>query len=122
MLLGVLAILNLILGLVGVNYYIEIYGLSTTDVKSGLGILLTFIFVFKGVVAFSLWFEERLAIRLALLDAIIGILMCTAIMFNLPIHVRDEPPFLFRPDLIVLIPYLWKMAKIKKRWEIATSK
>lgn len=120
MILGFFAILLFVLGLAGTRYYIEIYGLSTSIPQSGLGIFLTTIFLSKGIVALSLWLEESMAPKLALADAIVGILLCTCIMFDFPIHSREDHGIVFRPELIFLIPYLWKMAKIRRNWELAS--
>ena len=63
---------------------LSLYGLETNYPFSLTGIFLILIFSFKGLVAFSLWTEKAWAIKLAIADAVIGIVVCTVMMFIIP--------------------------------------
>lgn len=89
---------------------LALYGLETTDVQSAEGLLLLFLFLFKGLVAFLLWFEQRVAVTVGILDAILGIGICTWVMFAG--HATT-----FRLELVLLALYLYKLIKIRKGWE-----
>ena len=110
MIFGCVSVPILIIGLTGAPVSIAIYGLETTRVLSIEGLLILFFFLSKGVVAFLLWFEQKPAVLLAIIDAILGILFCCWIMIF-------SPSFSFRLELVALIPYLAVMIRIRKRWE-----
>ena len=76
-----------------------------------------FLFMLKGFAAFSLWMEKDLAINLAIADAILGIVVCGAVMFIIPFLAENlSYKFSFRLELALLIPYLLKLQKIKPSW------
>jgi hypothetical protein len=109
MILGGLAIPVLIIGLTGTNVNLSLYGLETNEVTSAEGLLLLFLFLSKGILAALLWFERGPAVVLAIIDAALGILICTWVMFA-------APAFAFRLELVALIPYLILMIRISKKW------
>lgn len=109
MVLGGIAIPILIVGLMGMNVSLALYGLETNEVTSGEGFLLLFLFLYKGIVAALLWFEQGPAVVLAILDAVLGILICTWVMFA-------APRVSFRLELVALIPYLVAMIRLRKKW------
>ena len=100
----------LIIGLTGTHVSMSIYGLDTNNILSTEGLLITFFFFYKGIVAFLLWFEQGPAVILAIIDAIFGILVCCWVMIA-------APTFSFRLELVALIPYLVTMIRIRKKWE-----
>lgn len=80
------------------------------------GLLICFLFLFKGIVAYGLWFEEKWAVQAAIVDAVIGIAICFIMMAIIPFTVPSIS-FTIRLELIPLYFYLVKMQKIKKTWE-----
>ena len=71
--------------------------------------LITLMMLYKGYTAFALWTGKKQAVLLAQIDAISGILICVFVMVM-------GPGFMLRLELIVLIPYLIKMNRIKDEW------
>lgn len=114
---GVTVPVVLILGVVGMNFNLSLYGLETIRPLSLIGIFITILFGLKGVVAFGLWTEKEWAVNLAIVDAIIGIIVCVFVMLILPfIGDTNGMNISLRLELIPLIPYLIKMRKIKNEW------
>ena len=103
-----------IYGLFGNDFDLSLYGFKTSDTTSVLGIGLVLMFLLKGVVAFGLLKEQNWAIKLGFVDAIVGILACVFVMIY---PLIDAGSFTFRLELIILIPYLIKLDKIKEEWE-----
>jgi hypothetical protein len=110
MIMGGCAVPVLIIGLFGTTIDLELYGLKATEATSVEGLLLLFLFIYKGVVAALLWFERGPAVAMAIIDAALGIMICTWVMFA-------GPHFAFRFELVALVPYLIVMFRIRKRWE-----
>lgn len=96
-----------------------IYGMETSDLISPLGIFINILFIFKGCTAFTMWTEKNIAIKLGLIDAILGIAICLAVMLVYPILNSEDGSgnFEFRIEILFLIPYLIKCLKIRKAWE-----
>lgn len=115
---GVFVPVVLIMGIFGLETTLSLYGLETQQPFSVSGLLLTAIFTIKGAVSYGLWTEKDWAVKLAIADAIIGIITCSVIMIGLPILIENSSfGFNIRFELIALIPYLLKMMKIKDEWE-----
>lgn len=100
-----------------------IYGMETYESYSFLAILITSILFFKGITAFGMWTEKDWAIKFGIIDAGIGIIVCSFMMFIEPLFESyDENYHLnFRFELLLLIPYLIKCLKIRKPWEEFTE-
>lgn len=114
---GVLGVLGFIAAIFSAKFEAALYGIETNDPSSAAGMLVCFLFVFKGVVAWGLWTEKRWAVDAAVADAILGIVVCATASF-LPFN-HQEPRFSFRLELVLLIPYLIKMLNIRSRWKQA---
>ena len=107
----------LIFGLYGFPSELALYGLETQSVYSSVGMLLTSIFIMKAFVAIGLWYGKDWAIIVGQLDAIIGILICLTIMIASLINKETSfYPKDIRLELILLIPFLIKLTKIKIEW------
>lgn len=127
--LGASAVVVSLLELIGtpINLWIagesSIYGMETYDRYSPLGLFITLLILFKGYTAFAMWTEKDHAIKLGLIDAIVGIVVCVVMLFVQPIFALDEGTILFnfRFELLFLIPYLLKCRKIRKPWEALTE-
>ena len=103
------------LGLIGYNAQLALYGLETEEPFSSTGIIIISVFIIKGITAFGFLKEKDWAIKIAIVDAIIGIVLCMLIMLY-PI-INSDATFSLRLELVALIPYLLKLLKIKTPWE-----
>jgi len=116
MVFGIVAPIGLVLGFLGVDFNIALYGLETTKALSAVGLTIITLLAVKGAVSFGLWTEKDWAVKLAIADAVVGIVLCVLVML-VPLFLADNAGFNFRLELIVLILYLFKMQKIKTDWE-----
>ncbi|MFT3919295.1 hypothetical protein [Cloacibacterium sp.] len=78
---GGIGILLLLFAPFSDNIDLSIYGISTTNPKSIAGISIILLFILKGMVSYGLWFEKKWGINIAQIDAVLGIIICTATMF-----------------------------------------
>ena len=60
MVFGAIAPVGVVLGAIGIDFNLAIYGLETTNALSITGLLIILFFAIKGTVSFGLWTEERL--------------------------------------------------------------
>jgi hypothetical protein len=126
---GVFAPVGFIFGVLGFTFQLSLYGLSTNDPMSALGLTVTAIFFIKGVAAFALWTEKDWAINAGQIDAFIGICVCLVVMLFLPFISETNTGetktfnigFSFRIELLLLIPYLVKLGRIKSKWKELTE-
>ena len=72
--------------------------------------------IFKGFAAYSLWFEKPNAISIGKIDAICGVVICIASMFVLP-FMNNNSHFMFRLEILLLIPYYMRLNKIEYEWD-----
>ncbi|MDI3320632.1 hypothetical protein [Pinibacter soli] len=105
----------LVLGVSEHDAKLALYGLETNKPFSLTGIIITAIFAIKGITAFGLLKEKDWAIKIGIVDAIIGITICPLVMFS-PV-IGSTGGFSIRLELIALVPYLLKLLKIKPQWE-----
>ncbi|WP_300672366.1 hypothetical protein [Soonwooa sp.] len=94
---------------------LEIYGFYATQLWTFDGVAILLIFLLKGIVAYGLWFEKDWAIKLAIVDAILGIVICIYAMFiqySTPEHFEVN----LRLELVLLIPYLIKSWRLNSIW------
>ncbi len=115
MLLSFIVPVALVMGLLGMDVDLALYGVQSKQPISLKGLLLLIFFGLKGVVAFGLWREQDWAIDAAIIDAIIGIVVCLLMMLIVPLFSKSSG-FTFRLELLLLIPYLWVMTNIKGAW------
>jgi hypothetical protein len=112
---GAFAPIGLILAIFGYKFQLSLYGLDTNEPFSIMGICIILIFFFKGVAAYGLLTESDWAIKICIIDAIAGIAICSLVMlFAL---VSSNIKFSFRLEIVLLIPYLNKLFKIRSPWE-----
>jgi hypothetical protein len=114
MIFGAMGILNLMAGLLNYSFSISLYGLESDNVCSIMGILATAVFLFKGLTAYSLWYEKSNAITLGKIDAAAGIVICIVMMVVSPI--LEKGAFSFRFEIIFLIAYYRKLSDIEYAW------
>ncbi len=110
---GLIVPVGIIIGLLGSDFSMALYGFETNDIFSITGITIAVLFLLKGIVAYGLLWSKDWAVKLAMADSIIGILLCIYSMVFLS--------FTLRLELIALIPYLIKMKKISADWEAGTA-
>ena len=113
---GAIAPVGFIFGLFGFQFKLALYRFETFLPLSYIGLGITFLFILKGVTAFGLWMEKDWAITLGQIEAILGVVICVFAMI-LP-FVDKNPDFTFslRLELVLLIPFLIKLGKIKEEW------
>jgi hypothetical protein len=118
MIFGALALICFFLGFFNMSVDLSFYGLKTNQPFSLIGLIIISLALFKGFTAYSLWFENDNAINVAIVDSILGITLCSMSMFAFP-FLGDENSFefSFRLELVLLVPYLVKLNRIKKEWE-----
>ena len=109
----------LIGGLIMHNFALSLYGLDANTPYSLIGGFVTVLFLLKGIVAFGILKRENWAINLGLVDAVLGIIVCTVLMI---FAVITNAPFVFRLELVALVPYLIKLLKIKDDWQLGQKK
>jgi hypothetical protein len=113
LLIGGFAAIFLILGFFGLEFELSLYGLAANGPLSLSGILISVLFILKGIVAFGLLTKKEWADLLAIVDAATGILICTYVMIA---------PFIFsgggsslRLELVLLVPYLLYFVRQRKK-------
>jgi hypothetical protein len=111
--------LIVLISLTGTRSSLALYGLETNDTFSNTGIIICVLFLFKGITAFALWAEKDWAIKLGIIDAIAGIIVCSAVMIA-PLF-NNQTVYNYRLELIALIPYLVWLFKIKADWEMNSN-
>jgi hypothetical protein len=112
--LGAIAPLAFIAGLLGFTFKTSLYGLESNAPTSVLGICLIILFLVKGITAFGLLKEKDWAIKLGIADASTGIAICVGVMVYQAIYFSSIS---IRLELIALIPYFIKLKAIKNTWE-----
>jgi uncharacterized membrane protein (DUF2068 family) len=120
MVLGAIVPVIIVIGIAGLSASLALYGLETTGPMSVTGIVITALFALKGIVAYGLWTEKHWAVDLGIIDAILGIVICSFVMFVYP-FVDSTHGFAisFRLELAVLIPYLLKLKKLQSPWKLS---
>lgn len=113
---GAISAILLIAGSLLTHFSLSLYGINANHPYSMTGLLIGFLFLFKGIVAYGLWFEQKWAVQAAIVDAIIGIAICLIMMAIIP-FTTPTISFTIRLELIPLYFYLKKMQNIKNIWE-----
>ncbi len=78
--LGAFIPVTIILGIIGYSVEIALYGFETNQLFSVIGLGLVFLFLIKSITSFGLLKEKDWAIRLAIIDSVIGIVVCICFM------------------------------------------
>jgi|SRR5664279_1273731 len=114
---GIFAPVGIIFALLGYGFQLGLYGLDTNQPLSIIGISVILLFLIKGVTSYGLLKETDWAIAIGIIDAIIGMAICVAMMLIPFLVPGSNLKFSFRLELLFLIPYLVRLLKIKSAWE-----
>jgi len=120
LLMGTFVPFGFLLGLLEFSFTIQLYGLSSYTPVSAIGMGLMIIFILKWFVAFGLWTERDWVINIGIVDAALGIIICLGVMGSGLLSKNST--FNFRFELLLLIPYLLWLLKIKPEWDQKQSK
>lgn len=107
-----IAVLRMILLLFDINTEFEFYGLNAKDNIPINGIIVFIVFILHGFTAYSLWFEKDYAIKIGIVNALIGISLC---LFSMVISFYHERVTI-RLEMILLILFFVKLLKIRFKW------
>ena len=110
--------IGILFDLLDFRFHISLYGFKTFKALSSKGVLLCFLLLLKSIVGFGLIKRKDWAIKAALLDGAVGILICAYALF---LTIKGAEGVQYQIDLLFLIPYFIKMLKIQQRWESTTS-
>ena len=116
---GALLPIGFVYTILDLPFNLSLYGYETNDPRSLASYFILALFLYKFIVALSLWRSKVYAIILAEIDAISGILICCTYMILGLMGDNDEIKFHFNLELFVLIPYLIKMRRVRKAWKNA---
>ena len=100
------------------SFQASIYGLESNTIYSFTAVLIILVYVFKGITAFGLLKQKDWAIKFGIIDAVTGIATCAGVMIY---QISQDIKFNFSLELVLLIPYLLKLQKIKYDWEHAET-
>ncbi len=112
--LGFITPVILVLGILGFNGQLSLYGFETSEPISATGLFVATLFLLKGVTAYGLLFEKEWAVKLAIADAVAGTVICFSSM--LPSLFNPESNLGLRLEVVVLVPYFIKLLRIKNKW------
>jgi hypothetical protein len=112
-LLGIAIFIDLPIYFFSKTISLSIYAIQSSTVLSSQFIFITAIFILKGITGFGLWFEKDWGVKVAVIDSIIGIVICCGII----IYSVFTTMINFRLELIILVPFLLKCQKIQPFWE-----
>ena len=118
LLTGVVIPIAFVASLLGFATSLSLYGIQSLTPFDPAGALLAALFVFKGIAAYGLFNEERWGIFVAMVDGIIGIIVCSTMMIVVPI-VTQQQEYTFRLELLLLVPYVMRLQHLRLPWEQA---
>ena len=111
-----MAPVQLILAVFDINLNMSIYGLEMMLPLSLIDLSILFLFQLKGIVAYGFHQETDWAVDIAIIDGVIGSIICIFIMLVLPFIEEQNEMNGIRLELIPLALYLIKMIQIRKDW------
>lgn len=120
MLLGVLVPFAAAYGFMGHDFDMAIYGITTDEPTSKVGLLIFAFFIYKAVVGYALWTEKIWAINIGKADAAMGAVICAA-MIAIPYFTYNEEMKAQTPQLMLqLMPSLFffkALGEMELVWE-----
>jgi hypothetical protein len=115
---GAAAVVGAVFMLFGFSFQVALYGLQSNEV-SLTALIVTMLFLLKGVAAIGLWRQRDWGVNVAIVDAVLGIAVCAFMMVVYPFLVDNGAGFQIRLELALLIPYLMKLYNIRPTWNKA---
>jgi hypothetical protein len=115
LIIGVILPVVIILGLLGFKIHLALYGFETNQPLSLIGFCLIIIFIIKSATSFGMIKGKKWAVKAGIIDSIVGIAICLCLMAYSMIGLQDK--FSLRIELVLLIPYLRSLIKIRSEWE-----
>jgi len=115
LLVGTAGVLILAFGFFLNDTTLSLYGLKTEQPYSITGFIVCYLYIFKGIVSYGLLFEKKWAPTLAIIDAVLGIIICIVMMTVVP-FISETIHFTIRLELLPLYYYVTKMLEIRKTW------
>ncbi|HEY0609236.1 MAG TPA: hypothetical protein VGD35_06255 [Chitinophaga sp.] len=113
---GVGAVILFLISFGGISVNLSLYGLSAgTRPLTVIGLILIILYSLKGATSICLLTEQDWAIKLGMVDAVAGISCCIFAM-SYPL-ITGGSGFTFRGELILLIPYLRWLIRVRPLWE-----
>ncbi len=106
-----------VFSLVGMNAPMSMYGLDSSSAFTDAGPVLLGIFLLKFMVAWKVFTNHRFALRWAIVDAIIGIIICSWMLIRDFVIGADHVDIQVRFELIPLVLYLLFAMRNRKKWE-----
>ncbi|MDN3656017.1 hypothetical protein QWZ08_10295 [Ferruginibacter paludis] len=114
LLTGGSAVILLVLSFFGVEMTLSLYGMVANGPLSLTGLLISVLFILKGIVAFGLITKKEWADLLAIVDAVTGILICIYVMI-VPLIFSGRASSGLRLELVLLVPYLLYFVRQRKK-------
>ena len=115
--LGLIA--SFIMYMIQGTYNFSIYGIQSDGLFSLLGLLSTISFIIKGIAAIGLLTEKNWAVRMAIIDGFLSTCLAAySLIFHIWIWDGNFSGFNLRLELLLIVPYLIKMIRIRKDWEV----
>lgn len=122
--MGIVAPIVIVMGLMGWPATISLFGFSTNEPFSFTGIVLTLVYILKAATGYGLVTQKNWAVKLALVDGIISLLLCILhLLGGGAVSTEASGSFTFNRinlEIVIIIPYIYKMWKIKDEWEANT--
>jgi hypothetical protein len=101
--------------LTGIEAQYSLYGLSETGTIASPIVLFTMVlFIAHGVCAYGLLFGESWGLRSCILLGYLSVMICFGTMF---MSVLERGAMTLRLELIVFIPYLIQLRKLRSVWD-----
>ncbi len=120
LILGAAVPVVIISSLFGANFHLGLYGFETNQPLTIIGITLLAVFLTKGITSYGFLAEKDWAVRVGIADAILGLALCVCSMIYPLIDTKANTSF--RLEILLLIPYLLKLIKIRSDWENTIEK
>lgn len=117
MIFGALVPVSIFFGLMRWSFNISLFGLETNNPLSFLGLLIIGVFALKAITSFGLWTEKDWAIDLGIVDALVGITICIAVMILTHSYEIEGLDKSYRIEPVFLLIFLYKLVKIKQSWK-----
>ena len=111
-------VVSFVIDMIQGTYNLSIYGMHADELFSVLSIVSIVSFIIKGIAAIGLLAEKNWAVKVAITDGILSTCLATySLIFYAWTINGNFSGFNLRLELLLIIPYLVKMVRIRKDWE-----